>query len=412
MATLRQAVERARANKLIPQSGTISITSLVRQFHPNPKGSVKNLISVMLATGAKQMPWAVILCRFKGQAPNPAVEAPIERFYRGIFTPGTAGLVEYWRDASLGTISITGSKVFGWVELDLERAKAGIGSGTTRSTTVDAAIRAVTLHDPNALKGFFSQIAVLTTNWAKDGAPPGADWRTQEWNPFWIDGSADGRGKVTLTPPHDGNITAHEMGHGFGMQHDVSADFQTHYADPCCIMSQQHAFFDPVWNANFGPAVCVPHLIQRNWMYANRVFQDGGDWVSNGIAGRLAPVDEPGSNANLAMKLAFTKNSTTSWDYYIQYVRPTNWNQGLFTPTVFIRRIGPGKDIGPTPAILGSISVPGTVGEKTDFVEPSGNIRFQVERLDPEGHIVQVHAARNLLSEVIHAAPGHVLIPR
>ena len=411
MAGLRQAVERARENGLIPKSGAISVVSLLRQFRPVPKSSVRALILAMFASTAKPMPWAVILCRFKGEVANPAVEKPIEDFYRGIFTPGTGGLVEYWRDASLGAITITGSKVFGWLELDIKRVNAGIGSGTTRSTLVDAAIRAATLHDPNALNGFVSQIAVLTQNWAKDGAPPGADWRTPEWNPFWIDGSADGRGKVTLTPPHDGNITAHEMGHGFSMQHDVSADFQTHYADPCCIMSQQHAFFDPVWKRSFGPSVCVPHLIQRNWMYANRIFQDSGAWMSKGITATLAPVDEPGSRANLAIKLAFTKNSTTNWDYYIQYVRPTNWNQGLGTPTIFIRRIGPGKDIGPTPAILGSISVPNVVGTKADFVEPSGNVRFQVERLDPEGRIVQVHAARNLSSDAIHLRSDHVLLP-
>lgn len=411
MATLRQAVERARQNGLIHQGSPLSVVSLLRQFRPVPKGSVKALINTMFASSAKPMPWAVILCRFKGEAPNPAVEKPIEDFYRGIFRPGTSGLFEYWRDASLGAIALTGSKVFGWLELDIKRENAGIGSGTTRSTLVDAAIRAAARNDPDALKGFFSEIAVLTHNWAKDGAPPGADWRTKEWQAFWIDGSADARGKVTLTPPHNGNITAHEMGHGFGMQHDVSADFQTHYADPCCIMSQQNSFFDPAWKANFGPAVCVPHLIQRNWMYADRVLQDGGAWMSRGITATLAPVDEPGSHAHLAMKLAFTKNSTTNWDYYVQYVRPANWNQGIGIPSVFIRRLGPGKDIGPTPAILGSISVPAEVGAKADFVEPSGNIRFQVERLDAQGRAVQVHVARNLLSEGIHQTKDHVLVP-
>ena len=54
------------------------------------------------------------------------------------------------------------------------------------------------------------------------------------WGPFWIDGSADGRGKVCLTPPFNGNITAHEMGHGFGMNHDVGPGLTTasDYADP------------------------------------------------------------------------------------------------------------------------------------------------------------------------------------
>jgi len=176
-------------------------------------------------------------------------------------------------------------------------------------------------------------------------------------------------------------------------------------------MSQQHSFFDPVWRVNFGPAVCVPHLMQQNWMYAQRVFQDGGAWVSKGITVMLAPVDEPGSRANLAMKLPF-QTGATKWDYYIQYIRPTDWNQGLGEPFIFIRRLGPGKDVGPTPAILGSISVPAMVGTRAQFVEPSGNILFEVERLDPYGRIVQVHASRNLLSEVAHEQSRPVLIPK
>jgi hypothetical protein len=405
MASLRQAVERAHENGFIPRSGRICLGDLFQEFHPNPKGCLRSLFSTMYDRMSKPMPWAVILCRFKGEQPNPQMEKPIEDLYRGIFTPGTNGLVEYWRDVSLGAISIKGSLVLGWLEIDIARANAGIGTGTTRSTLVDSAIRAA---GPDRVKGFHSQIAVFTPNWSKDGAPPGADWRNPQWSPFWIDGSADGRGKVTLTPPHNGNITAHEMGHGFGMQHDVSADFQTHYDDPCCIMSQNNSFFDPVWNVNFGPAVCVPHLVQRAWMYNRREFQADGSWMSKGISLPLSPIDEPGSSASLAIRLPF-RNATSNWDYYVQYVRPTNWNQGLGVGFVFIRRIGPGKDIGPTPAILGSILVPGAVGGRTQFTEPSGNIMFQVERLDMEGRMVQIYAGRDLRSPFDRQPPLRVL---
>jgi hypothetical protein len=62
---------------------------------------------------------------------------------------------------------------------------------------------------------------------------------------------------------------------------------------------------------------------------------------------------------------------------------------------LFIRRIGPGKDIGPTPAILGSVGVPASIGTRAQFTETSGNTSFQVERFDAAGDIVQV-AARKL----------------
>jgi hypothetical protein len=69
------------------------------------------------------------------------------------------------------------------------------------------------------------------------------------------------------------------------------------------------------------------------------------------------------------------------------------------------------SDHGPTSAILGSISVPDAVGAKAGFVESSGNIAFEVERLDPQGRIVQVHAAGNRFSEVIHLPTDHVAVP-
>lgn len=397
MGTLRQAIERQRERGMTVSDGSISIGNLQQRFQPSPFGSTRALIAKMLEGTTKNLPWAVILCRFKGSSPDPALEEPIEKFYREIFTPGTGGLVEYWRDVSLGAIDISGSRVFGWLEIDIPRDQAAGSppSGPGRSGLVDAAIRAVQGKEDDPLNGFHSQIAVYTQNWSKDGAPAGADWRTPEWSPFWIDGSADGRGKVTLTPPHAGDITAHEMGHGFGMEHDVSADFQTHYADPCCIMSQTPLFMHPVWNVNFGPAVCLPHLIQREWMYSRRVFSDDGAWLSlpDGITLPLAQTSDPGARANLGIKLT-NRNAEPSWDYYLEYAKPTGWNKGLSNAFLFIRRIGPGKDIGPTPAILGKIIIPTTTGTKAQFVEPSGNVLFQVERFDPEGRIVKVTAKK------------------
>jgi hypothetical protein len=403
MATLRQAIERHIERGAIPGSGDISIEILLQAFRPVSSNSIRALQTKMFDSVSQKRPWAVILCRFKGEAPNPVLEEPIEQFYRKLFTPGTGGLIEYWRDASLGAIDITNSRVFGWVEVEIPREKAGgvpgpngtIPPGPGRSGLVDFAISAVQRDGGDPLEGFHSQIAIYTQNWSKEGVTQVGDWKTR-WGPFWIDGSADGRGKVTLTPPHYvEDIAAHEMGHGFGMKHDVSADFQTHYADPCCIMSQTPIFTHPVWKTNFGPAVCFPHLIQRDWMYSHRVFYDDGAWLSqpNGITLPLAPTSDPGARANLGVKLAY-KNGETSWDYYLEYAKPIGWNQGLRSAFLFIRRIGPGKDIGPTPAILGSISVPITMGTSAAFVEPSGNIRFQVERFDSEGRIVKVTAKK------------------
>jgi hypothetical protein len=395
MATLRQAIEVQRERGALPRTSGISVVGLHRQFRPEPMGSTRALILKMFEGVGEKKPWAVILCRFKGAAPHPT-EPSTEAFYRRLFEPGSGGLVEYWRDVSLGAIDITGSRVFDWTEVDISRDKAGGWEGSNpvgpgRSGLVDAAIRAVLRDGVDRLDGFFSQIAVYTENWSVDDVPMDQQFGGSS---FWIDGSADGRGKVTLTPPHAGDISGHEMGHGFRMQHDANADATEFYADPCCLMSQSALFQPPGWDRLFGSAVCLSHLIQRDWMYRHRVLHDDGAWMSepNGITVVLAPTNDPGAHANLGIALT-VRPPGDEWEYHLEYARPTGWNRGLAGDFLFIRRIRPTR-IGVTPAILGSIAVPPTPGDRAQFVEPSGNTRFEVERFAPDGRIVKVNAKK------------------
>ena len=180
MTSLGQALERQREKGVPLQGATVSVNDLHERFRPSPPGSMRALIAKMMEGTTTSLPWAVILCRFKGAAPDDAVEGPIERFYREAFTPGSGGLVEYWRDASLGVVDITGSKVFGWVEIEIPRERAGGAAssnppGPGRSGLIDHAVNAVkqSLGD-HALDGLLGPIAVYTQNWAIDGAPPPA----------------------------------------------------------------------------------------------------------------------------------------------------------------------------------------------------------------------------------------------
>ena len=49
----------------------------------------------MFGSVAAKLPWAVILCRFKGSPADFSLEGPIEKFYRGAFAPGPGSLIEY-----------------------------------------------------------------------------------------------------------------------------------------------------------------------------------------------------------------------------------------------------------------------------------------------------------------------------
>jgi hypothetical protein len=393
MATLMQAVERVRNDGQLPTTGEVSARDLHNRFTPSDRGSLRAVQDRMFERAAR-LPWAVILCRFKGEPAKPAREGPIEQLFRGAFRPGTGGLVEYWRDVSLGKIDIRGSQVFGWLEVDVPRNMANTGSGANRSTLVDAAIRAARANGIDPVTGFHSQLSVYIENWSIDNVPPGLDWSDPTWGKYWIDGSADGRGKVSLTPPHDGNVVAHEMGHGFGMSHDLGANLIDHYQDPCCIMSQQNAFIKGPWNVPFGPALCVTHLALKGWMYPRRLYVDGGDWMNqgDGISLPLAAVVDPAARANLGIKLAYSRPGA-SWDYYLEYIRPAEWDQGLGQPFVFVRRVAP-LGGGSTSAYLGSIPVPAAMGATAEFREPAGNVRFSVRRFSADGRIVDVRAKK------------------
>ena len=406
MTSLMRAVERARENEQYPPDGMVRMTALQAHFRPADRNSsLRALIAAMNARAAVPRPYAVILCRFADDAPNTAVEAPVEAFFREAFTPGTGGFVEYWRDASLGSIDITGSRVFGWTKVHLRRDQAG--SPTGRLQLTDAAISAVRAARDDPITGFHTQLSIYLHNWTKDGVPLGTTLDTSGWFPFWIDGGTDMPSrKISLTPPYDGGytvgrfdgtITAHEMGHSLGMNHDADVSGDTHYHDPACIMSQNGAFVQQPWGVNFGPALCLPHLLLQGWMYQRRMLVDGGAWTEqpDGIAFRLAPNTEPGAHAYLGASLN-NSDKDPNWAYLLEFVTATGWNRNVAgMPYVMIRRVTPRTDLGATPdaMYLNAMHVDPS-GSATTYTEPSGNTTFTVSLTDQPGPVVAVHAKK------------------
>jgi hypothetical protein len=351
----------------------------------------------------QSLPWAVILCRFKGLPPDPNME----NLFRQMFTPGSGGLVEYWHDISLGKIDISSSRIFGWVELDITRAEA---AGKSRTVLVNKAVEAAKRAGLDPITGFFSQIAVLTHNFSIDNPVsacnnPCIDWSTRcpetddryktddKCASVWIDGSSDGH--LVSAPPHahSGSFIAHEIAHGYGFDHDLAPDLANPYGDRTCIMSAMgvDSFIHPVWNVPFGPSMSFAQLMinKHNWMYARRVYQENTSWLNNkaGVTFLLAPINDRTANANLGAILP--QDAATTWSYYLEYMKPTGWNKGIGNPKFVIRRIFNNQA-----AYLGEIALPKRLGVKNTWTEPSGNVRFQVERSQNNDRIIKVTATK------------------
>ena len=371
MTTLVQAVTRSREDGQFVANGPVRVGQLQAQFPHAVRASIRDLIGAMRARAAIARPFAVIFCRFKGDGPHPD-EARWEAFFREAFTPGTGGFVDFWRDASLGKVDVSGTQFFGWIEVDIARADAGY-DGTlpeeqriTRTVLTNKAIRAVQDAHGDPITGFVSQISLYMFGQTQAGRP--------------IDGSSDGTGKINMTAPFSGDVTAHEMGHSLHMEHDADVAGDTHYNDPCCVMSQIGTFIQKPWNVEFCCPVCLPHLMIQQWMYTRRMLFDDGAWVDapNGISFKLAPNTNPAVPVFLGASLSIPwSHPAWRWGYLLEFVTATGWNRAVQdTPCLMVRRIAKRNDLdAPTCMFLAKVHVGPA---PTVYHDPSGHTTFTV----------------------------------
>jgi hypothetical protein len=390
MTTLVQAVMRAREDGLFVANGPVRVSQLKAQFPPAVPGSLRNLIATMRSRSVVARPWAVIFCRFKGDDPHPD-EATWEAFYREAFKQGTGGLVDFWHDASLGKVDVSGTQFFGWIQVDIARADAGFLENppeavkqVTRTVLTNAAIRAVQDSGGDPITGFFNTISLYMFGETQSG--------------IHIDGSADGDGKINMSAPFNGDVTAHEMGHSLGMQHDADVAGDTKYHDPCCVMSQGFPFRQQPWNVNFGCPVCLPHLMIQQWMYTRRMFFDDGAWAdaTDGISFKLAPNTNPAVPVFLGASLSIPwSDPAWRWSYLLEFVTATGWNRAVAdAPCLMVRRIAKRNDLdAPTCMFLAKVAV-GTASAPTVYHDPSGHTIFTVSLDSMVGPVAKVHAIR------------------
>src|SRR5258707_8885512 len=164
-----------------------------------------------------QSPWAVILCKFTDGNTEPF---PLQ-YYQDLFTVNDQGsasnMIRYFKDYSHGKLDLTGTKVFGWFQLQKSVADYNALGNGARDQLIQWARNAAVAHGVD-LSPFFSTV-VCTNLWQDIGASP----------------SLSGVIAQGLTPIP--RLLGHEMGHVYGLMHSRIDGSDVDYKDPWDIMS-------------------------------------------------------------------------------------------------------------------------------------------------------------------------------
>jgi hypothetical protein len=270
-------------------------------------------------------PWAILLIHFKDSLDEPF---PRSR-YEEIFTSAGAGkwnMVDYFRDMSHGRLDLSGSKVFGWIELDKARADYK-GSGPNpqgrRDLITWAREKASEKYPDLDLSKFFSVVVVLNYGHDLFGGPYGV-----------VCGD-DGANKVLsgLSP----SLLGQEMGHAYGLRHSRLEGSPADYMDPYDIMSTVTRTFmapHPVYTARdvrgdpvyrIGPGLNAANMAAVDWLDLSRVWVNlPGARIETTL--ELRPLHRPDLPGFLAARLG---------RYFIEFRVKELWD-GSVDPCVLV----------------------------------------------------------------------------
>jgi len=259
-------------------------------------------------------PWAVILCKFTNGDDEPFPK----QYYEDLFTTDVGGsswdMIRYFGDYSHGTLDLTGTKVFGWYQLDRSVEDYNALGNAARDALITWAREAAVAHGVD-LKSFFSTV-VCTNLWQDIGASPSLSGVV-------IQGA--------LTPFPAG--LAHEMGHVYGLLHSRIDGSDDDYMDPWDVMSAFNDYIAP--DAEFtsiGPGLNASNMRSRKWLDESRVWKASGNAFDETITLRpLVRRDLPGF---LAAELP--------GGYLVEFRVPDRWDASIPRAAVLVHRFESG----------------------------------------------------------------------
>ena len=329
----------------------------------------------------KQLPWAILLCRFRDDANEPSSTRIMDLYaqwerefgsawlsqnlgsksavdgrsiadvYRMFFTTqglGTFNAVRYWDEMSHGRIDISGTLVFRCM-LDLTKAQGAALAQTPG--------------------GFAYQTEIFKKAKAALSQQHGVDWHDyfgvavsfQSPDYGAQGGTFDGGPGVFMDIRFvvNNGIQAwgQEMGHAFGLDHSRQDGVAADYQDMWDVMSTRNAFSaqDPNYGLR-GPGLNAWNMRSRDWLDESRIWKGPANQDFSELV-EIRPLHRRDLTGYLGAELPAIGQGGP---YTVELRVPDQWDAAIPDPAVLVHRFE-----GPTGQPLGTHSylMKGTAGQ-------------------------------------------------
>jgi hypothetical protein len=283
---------------------------------------------------AESTPWAVLLFKFQ----DDLTERWPRRHYERLFTSagtGSMNMLDYFSEMSHGRLDLSGSQVFGWFILPIDRAD--YATTPTKPGQLDrpgllALCRKMVADQGIDLSGFPKQLISLNAD------------ETDFYGYFGLAFSD----ATSIFP----GILGHEMGHGYGLDHSRQEGWDLDYKDFWDVMSALDTAMAPHPEyQRVGPGLNAANMRGRGWLDEDRVFKAPATAFSTTI--ELRPLHRHDLSGHLAAQVG---------DFLVEYRPKQKWDAAFHHSSVFVHRLWNNR----------SYLMKGTDGSKPAFDLPAG----------------------------------------